>query len=91
MSWSDLMHDWGGEGAPVPARPLRELVLGALAEAVVTRRAGPLFCADCRPGRFCADHAEDLARAREYEGAYMRVMRIGSDGAVLEILGGLTL
>jgi hypothetical protein len=91
VNWSDLMAEWQGDPAAVPARPLRDLVLAALAEAVVTRRAGPVFCADCHPAALCADHREDLARARDYEAAYMRVMGIGSDGAMLEILGGLKL
>lgn len=90
MSWSDLMSAWHAEPAPAPGRPLRELVLGALAEAVLTRRAGLAFCADCQPGALCPDHRDDLAAAREYEAAYMRVRRIGGDGALLELTGGLT-
>ena len=90
MSWSDLDAAWEGEPVPVTTTPLRDLVLCALAEAIVTRRAGPVFCEDCRPGVLCADHREDLAVAREYEAAYMRIGRVGSDGAALELLGGLT-
>ena len=95
MSWSDFMAHWNAEPAAATTTPVRDLALGALAEAIVTRRVGLAFlaeeCADCTPGRLCADHREDLAAAREYEAAYMRVARIGSDGAFLEMTGGLTL
>jgi hypothetical protein len=75
----------------LPAPPLRDIILGALAEAFLTRRAGMSFCADCGPGgRLCPDHAEDQAAAGVYEAAYMRVAGIGSDGGVLALTGGLT-
>ena len=89
MSWSDLLA-WQGEPVPAPVQPLRDLVLGALAEAVLVRRVGAGYCGDCRPAALCEDHAEDLAVACQYEAAFMRVLGIGGDGAMLEILGGLT-
>ena len=90
MSWSDAEAAWEGEPQPVTTTPLRDRVLCALAEAIITRRAGPVFCEDCKPAVLCADHREDLAVARDYEAAYMRIRRLGSDGATLELLGGLT-
>jgi hypothetical protein len=89
-SWSDLTRDWHGEPAPSLRCTLRELVLGAMAETILALRDGPGHCRDCRPGSQCADHRDDLTRATAYEGAYMRIRRVGSDGAMLEILGGLT-
>ena len=96
MSWSDVTWDWSS-GNPVPRHELRVLVLAALAEGILSRRdqvSRDVFCADCKPGRLCADHAcheGELAVASEMEAAYMRVRGIGSDGAMLEILGGLKL
>jgi hypothetical protein len=86
VSWSELFTT--GPGTP-PATGLRQAVLGALAEAFITRRAAMGFCGDCRPGRLCPDHAEDQAAAGLYEAAYMRIRGIGSDGAMLELTGGL--
>jgi len=94
MSWSDMTWDWsGGQPVPEPVSRLRELVLGALAEGVLTRRdrvSRAVFCADCGDEP-CADHRGDLTVASEMEAAYMRVRGIGSDGAMLELLGGLRL
>jgi hypothetical protein len=95
MNWPDVTWDWSG-GTPAPCHELRVLVLAALAKNVLDLRdqvSRDVFCADCKPGRLCADHgdhAEDLAVARQMEAAYMRVRGIGSDGAMLELLGGLT-
>lgn len=70
----------------------RHLVLGALAEAVLTRRGAAAFCTHCyaNPSGLCLNHAEDLDIANAYEAAYMRVLGAGSDGAMLTLLGGLT-
>jgi hypothetical protein len=90
MSWSDVTWDWpAGNPVPVPDHPLRVLVLAALAEGILTRRDRPGSCADCGPGALCADHANDLAVAGQMEACYMRVRGIGSDGAMLELTGGL--
>ena len=86
MSFPDFLTPWAG--APATAPPLQVLVLGALAEAFINRRNAIGFCADCTP--MCPDHAQDLADAAAYEAAYMRIRGIGSDGAMLTILGGLT-
>jgi hypothetical protein len=87
VSWSELLPS--GPCLP-PAPPLRHLILGALAEAFVTRRNMIGYCADCDPGRPCPDHAQDLDDADAYEAAYMRIRGIGSDGAMLTLTGGLT-
>jgi hypothetical protein len=55
------------------AMPLRELILAALAEAFLTRRAQTVFCADCTPGHLCPDHQEDTEAADAYEAAYTQV------------------
>lgn len=91
MSWPDLWTGWQGEPVPAPVQPLQVLVLAALAEAVLNRRDMPEHCADCPDGGLCEAHAERLAIACQMEAAYMRVRGIGGDGAMLEILGGLTL
>ena len=90
MSWPDLWTGWQGEPRPIPVQPLRVLVLGALAMAALSCRDMPAHCADCPDGGLCDGHAKRLAIACQYEAAYMRVRGIGSDGAMLEILGGLT-
>ena len=87
MSFSELLPS--GPGKPA-ALTLRETVLGAIAEAVLARRYGHQDCADCRPGQDCADRAADLAIADAYEAAFMRILGIGSDGAMLTLTGGLT-
>src|SRR5262249_54569309 len=86
VSWTELWPS--GPPAP-PGLPLRDLILGALAEAFLTRRECAGRCADCTPRRLCADHAEDLEVAVAYEAAYMRVRGIGSDGAITALTGGL--
>ena len=70
MSWPDTMSPWTGDATP---DPLRLVILGALAEAFVTRRAAAGFCADCRDGALCPDHAEDEAAAIAYEDAFGQV------------------
>jgi hypothetical protein len=88
VSWAELLPS--GPGKP-PALGLRERVLCALAEAYVTRRVAIGNCYDCTVlGRMCADHAEDAALADAYEADYMRIRGIGSDGAMLTLIGGLT-
>ena len=65
MSWDGLVTD----------RPLRDLVLGALAEAVLLRRSETGFCRDCgrAPDGLCPDHRDDSAAADDYEAAYARI------------------
>ena len=64
-----MMTPWAGEDTP---DPLRITILGALAyTALAYRDTGD--CAECQPGRECADHASDLAAAAAYEAAYMQV------------------
>lgn len=57
------------------ALPLRELILGALAEAVITRRTEIGFCNDCTRAAdgLCPDHRGESAEADDYEAAYMQV------------------
>jgi hypothetical protein len=89
VSFSELLPT--GPGLP-PALGLRELTLSALASAILTLREGPGYCADCQPGRPCADHADhwkSLDLADRMEAAYMRIRGIGSDGAMLTLTGGL--
>ena len=86
MSWSELGTT--GPGTPL-GLSIREIVLGVLADHVLTLREAA-GCADCKPGQVCDDHAEDAAFADAIEAAYMRLRGIGSDGAVLRLLGGLT-
>ena len=74
---------------PAGGRPLREVVLAALALAWLASAEPPGHCDDCaRLGR-CADHRQALAAAAEFERAYARVAGYGTDGAVLHALGGL--
>jgi hypothetical protein len=88
VSWPELLPS--GPGKP-DGLGLRERVLCAIAEGIVTRRVAIGNCYDClRDGRMCADHAEDAALADAYEADYMRIRGIGSDGAMLTLIGGLT-
>ena len=77
--------------APSAALPLRDLILGALAEAVLLRRYSTGFCKDCERAAdgLCQEHRDDSALADDYEAAYMRVRGIGSDGAALALARGL--
>jgi hypothetical protein len=74
---------------PAGGRPLREVVLAALALAWMACTESSGYCGDCSPGRLCPDHADALAGAAEFERAYARVAGYGTDGAVLHALGGL--
>ena len=57
------------------ALPLRELILAALAEAVMIRRTETGFCNDCRKAAdgLCPDHRDPSAEADDYEAAYIQV------------------
>jgi hypothetical protein len=72
--------------APAPPT-LRELVLAALGEAVVTRRWGIGDCCDCKraPDGLCPDHRPDDAMADAYEAAYQMVSGFGRDGSILAL------
>ena len=91
MSWPDFLTPW--DAGPAPAPPLQVLVLAALTETARTLRdqvSAAVFCAGCDGGRLCPDHKGNLELASQYEAAYMRIRGIGSDGAMLTLIGGLT-
>lgn len=72
-----------------PALSLRDLVLAALAEAVLVRRTEPGYCGDCAPCGPCEDHREELALADDFERVYKRIRFTGSDGAALAVIHSL--
>jgi hypothetical protein len=82
MSLSELLPSGP---APRPALPIRDLILGALAEAVITRRTEAGFCGDCRKAAdgLCGDHRDDSAVADGYEAVYKLVTVCSSDRALL--------
>ncbi len=84
MSWPEFGLPRPPASAPA-ALPLRDLILGALAEAVVTRRAEAGFCGDCTraPDGLCPDHRDDSALAGDYEAAYKLITVCSSDRALL--------
>ena len=87
MSWPDFMTPW--MAGPAPAPPLQILVLAAIAQVKDALREGPGHCDDCEHAQLCADHQGNLELASQYEAAYMRIRGIGSDGAMLTLIGGL--
>jgi hypothetical protein len=56
---------------------LQDILLLALDDAIVFRRDTFTFCGDCRRAAdsLCADHADDAARADDYDAARRTVLR----------------
>jgi hypothetical protein len=84
MSWSELAPSASGQ---LPALPLRELILAALAGMAANLRAETGFCTDCgrAAGGLCPDHRDASAEADDYEAAYNQVAAGSGDWCDLAV------